>query len=136
MQRQATRKTERTLTKKGTGKSHWDAQQQEAFGNVLHKRFPLGSAVPPDVDPELLRPGVDNSFLNDDIKELLGIPVNRKPHMALGAPRVPHLGLGPPARSSRMGDVAHRRLTRWAACSGQSRALGVPEASGGLGGAP
>jgi hypothetical protein len=61
---------------------------KEPFGNVLHKRFPFGlGGIPGDVDVSLLRPGAETDFLNDGIKTLLKMPVNRKPHMALGVLR-------------------------------------------------
>ena len=82
MQRQSTKKAA-PAPKSST--SRWE-QLREPFGNVLHKRFPLGSKMPEDVDQELIQPGADDSFLNDEIKMLLGLPVNLKPHMALGAP--------------------------------------------------
>jgi hypothetical protein len=59
---------------------------KESFGNVLHKRFPFGvGGIPADVDLDMLQPAEEGHFLDDNIKTLLKIPVNRKPHMALGA---------------------------------------------------
>jgi hypothetical protein len=57
------------------------------FGDILHENVIPGSVpfrMPEGTDPGLLNPDTATSFLSNDVKSLLGIPINHKPHMALG----------------------------------------------------
>ena len=59
----------------------------QKFGDILHKNVLPESVpfkIPAGFDPGLLDPSKPANFLSDDVKELLGIPLSHKPHMALG----------------------------------------------------
>jgi hypothetical protein len=61
------------------------ASNRKAFGDVLHRKIGFDKITyPPGIDANILLPGAESHFLSEELRRALGLPIARKPTMALG----------------------------------------------------